>query len=138
MKPIMYFGHPINAYGIPLEAELLAAIAEKFPNWEILNPNQPQHDAGYKKWKDDTGKGMDYYFKVVLPGCDAGIFLPFRDGAWGAGVYGEAKFLADRGCPIYAITHEGVISSVRLEDVRELTVDETRARIRAAGAIAPY
>lgn len=82
---------------------------------------------------------MDYYFQEVLPGCSAGIFLPFRDNSWEAGIVGEAECLTQRGCPIYQITMEGVISRVNLEEIRSLTIEETITRIRTkTGETVPY
>ncbi len=139
MKPKIYFGRPINVYNTDLEALLVEKVAATFPDWDIENPNQPRHQEGYRQWKETTGKGMDYYFKKVLPKCQAGIFLPFRDGAWGAGVFGEAEALASRGCPIYQITMEGVITRANLDEIRVLTIEETITRIRTTdGKTVPY
>jgi len=136
----MYFGHPINAYNIPLESELMARISQTFPGWYIVNPNQEHHQKGYQSWKTKYGNGMDYYYKEVLPSCRIGIFLPFRDGSWGAGVFGEAEFLDQRGSLIYQITHDMVISRIGdLSRINVLSIEETRLRIRtASGEIAPY
>ncbi len=139
MKNRIYFGHPINTYDTELETQLLEKIAIVFPEFDIENPNQRHHQEGYRHWKEKTGSGMDYYFKKVLPECRAGIFLPFRDGAWGAGIFGEAEFLASHDCPIYQITAEGLISQVNLSEIWALTIEETRTRIRtAAGETVPY
>jgi hypothetical protein len=135
MSRVIYFGHPINVYNTDLERFLLERIQETFPDWTIENPNQLQHSIGYAEWQRKTGKGMGYYFKTVLPRCHAGVFLPFRDGAWGAGVYDEAEFLLDRGLAVYRITHEGVIGGISFVDVRRLTVEETRDRIRMPNGI---
>lgn len=129
----MYFGHPINTYDTELEAKLLKIIEKEFPHWIIENPNQPHHDEGYKRRAKNTGNGMDYFYKEVLPDCDTGIFLPFRDGRWGAGVYGEAKALIDRGCPIFLITFEGDITYLKhaeFKKIKPLSIPETRARVR--------
>ena len=48
----------------------------------------------------------------------------------GAGVYGEAEFLADAGKPIYEISIGGVITRLELDESRRLSVEETRKRIR--------
>lgn len=139
MRPKIYFGHPINAYGTELEKQLLEKIAAAFPEFEIENPGEKRHKEEYLHWKRESGSGMDYFFKKVLPGCDAGVFLPFRDGAWGAGVFGEAEILASRGCPIYQITSDGIITRVNLDEIRVLTIEETIIRIRAkTGETVPY
>jgi len=130
MRKKLYFGHPINIYDTDVEVRLLRKISEAFPEWDIENPNQKHHADGYEHWKKTTGKGMDYFFKVVLPSCHGGIFLPFRDGKWGAGVFGEAKYLSEKGCPIWQITAEGTIRQSNLDEAEILTVEETCSRIR--------
>ena len=139
MKQKIYFGHPINVYDTELESFLMKKIYEVFPDAEIENPNQKHHAEGYKRYSDSGGRGMDYYFKEVLPNCQAGIFLPFRDGKWGAGVFGEARFIFDLGRPILKIDPLGTIR-IFLPDLAEvLTVEETRARIRMpSGELMPY
>lgn len=126
----MYFGHPINVYGTELENNLLDIISQAFPTWDIENPNQQKHADGYKRYMDASGRGMDYYFCEVLPQCQGGIFLPFRDGKYGTGVFGEAKFLSEQGCPVWQIDAEGHISKLDLESAQVLSVEETRERIR--------
>ena len=135
----MYFGRPINTYDEPISTRLIQKILEEFPGWEIEDPNQPCHQDGYKEYVKRTGKGMDYYYIEVLPNCDGGVFLPFPDGSWGAGVYGEASFLQAHHRPVYQITPSGIITPAELSRVRALTIDETRARIRTPdNKLIPY
>lgn len=138
----LYFGHPVNVYGTELESKLIEIIRRHFQDWELENPNQVRHQAAYKDYKKNTGRGMDYYFNEVLPGCDGGIFLPFRDLKLGAGVFGEAEFLHLHRKPVWEITHSGVISLVMYwstVEKRVLSVDETRARVYGAnGEILAY
>ncbi|MBT4322201.1 hypothetical protein HOD53_03380 [Candidatus Woesearchaeota archaeon] len=126
----MYFGHPVNTYGTEQESELVEKIKKVFPGHEVENPNQPHHEEGYQARKSRGERGRDYYFKDVLPNMDAGTFLPFEDDMLGAGVYGEAEFLADAGKPIYEISIGGVITRLELDESRRLSVEETRKRIR--------
>jgi len=129
----IYFGHPMNTYGTPLERALLTVIDHAFPDWEIENPNQEHHQDGCRRWEVSTGNPMEYFFYEVLPHCHAGIFLPFRDGRWGAGVFGEAKVLLGQLRPIWKINPEGVMSSVRiLDDDLRLSIEETKSRILTA------
>jgi len=128
----LYFGHPVSVYGVESETKLLGIIEREFRGWEVENPNQQKHQDGYQLWKRNTGRGMDYYFREVLPKCDGGIFLPFKDGKWGAGVFGECEFLRRNTKPTWEITHNGVISLIIFwEPVqkRVLSVEETRARV---------
>lgn len=98
-KRRMYFGYPISVYDTDLEKRLLKQISEAFPGWEIENPNQKCHQKGYDCWEKITGNGMDYFILEVLPYCHGGTFLSFRDGAWGAGVFTEARFLKNGDIP---------------------------------------
>ena len=136
----MYFGHPINTYNILLEIILVAKIQKTFPGWIVENPNQEHHQKGYENWKNKYGNGMDYYYKEVLPLCNGGIFLPFRDDSWGAGIFGEAQFLDHRNGLIYQITHDMVISRVGdLNRITALSIEETRQRIRTRkGKTVPF
>jgi hypothetical protein len=138
-KKRMYFGRPINVFGSELDKLLIQRIQEAFPGYEIEDPNQQKHADGYQKYKEETGNGMDYYTEVVLPSCDAGIFLCFRDGTWGAGVFREALFFADEAKPIFEISPSGSISSPDLNLAHVLSVSETRMRIRNdKGETIPY
>lgn len=138
-KEKIYFGHPINTYGSTLEQELIEKISLRFPYFCIENPNQKHHQEGYRHFKETTGNGMSYFYKIVLPSCRAGIFLPFRDGKWGAGVFGEALALKNENCPIYTIDHLGKIKPVDLKSVTALSVTETQKRVRNdKGESIPY
>ncbi len=145
-RPRLYFGHPINAYGTELQQELLRKIAFAFPDWEIFNPDGPEHDAAYKEYAkthvDGDGKptGMGYFFEVILPTCRGGVFLPFRDRMFGKGVFGEASWLFERKFPVWEITPDGIILPIRqLDAARCLTRDATRERIRFPdGSSKPY
>lgn len=124
----LYFGHPLSTFDSELEEELMAKIDEEFPEYAIENPNQPRHKQNYEEWAED-GSGMDYYFEEVLPAMDAGVFLPFEDGSYGAGTAGEAEFLADRDRPVYEIDYTGVIRELDIDEMDVLSVEETRNRL---------
>ncbi len=141
MQPKLYFGHPINVYGTELEARLIAVIKETFPGWEIVNPGEQRHIKECERRKAAGQNAMEYFFKEVLPDCKAGVFLPFRDGKWGAGIVGEAKFLDENGHSIWQIDAEGHISRIFFNEVATLalSVEETRKRIRNQdGSRKPY
>ncbi len=147
MKKI-YFGHPINVYGTELEELLLALIAAHCQElsqglggvWIVDNPGDKHHQDECLAWKIRTGNAMDYFYSSVLPQCSAGIFLPFTDGQYGAGVHGEARWLMERGWPIWGISYKGKIKKIyQLREMPALSVDETRKRIRdAQGGLLPY
>lgn len=129
----IYFGHPISFYNIPIEGRLEETILTVFPGFRLENPNQMIHQANYKKWREEKGNGMRYYFEEVLPRMSAGVFLAFpEDMRFGKGVWGEAEFLDSMGKPIYEINLDLKISPLVLEPSRMLSVEETRARIYEA------
>lgn len=125
----LYFGHPVNEYGTDKERELLVAIQRHFQEYDIENPNQPHHGEGYQRWKKEKGNGMGYFFEKVLPDMDAGVFLTFEDGMFGAGVFKEARWLHEHSKPIHEISLEGKIQEMTLDESRMLSVEETRARV---------
>jgi len=131
MTQRIYFGHPVNFYNTEKESELIQKIQTRFPGAEIENPNHVKHQEGYKRYKGEDGKGngMDYFFKEVLPPMIKGVFLPFEDGKFGAGVFKEANFMAESGKLIYEISLEGVISEMKIDSSRMLSVEETRERV---------
>ena len=126
----IYFGHPISVYDTPKEQELMWAIRDQLPQYRIENPNQAQHEQGYQRYKEEQGSGMDYYYTEVLPRMDAGIFLPFEDGLFGAGVFKEADWLRKKGKVIWEIDMDCEIKPFTLDEARKLSVDETRRRVR--------
>lgn len=130
----LYFGHPVNTYGTPLEDEILRLISARFPEWETVNPNLPEHQAGYlAAKKSPSGDGMFYFTETVVPRCQAGVILPFRDGRWGAGLYREACVLWGLSLPVYVIGMRGDIHGpVTARYVTQpLTVEETRQRLQS-------
>ena len=72
---------------------------------------------------------MDYFFKEVLPAMTKGIFLPFEDGKFGAGVFKEANFMAESGKLIYEINLEGIITGMNIDSSKSLSIEETRERV---------
>ena len=128
--PSIYFGHPVNFYNTDKERELCEIIKREFPKYHLENPNQIHHQENYKIWKEELGSGMKYYFDVVLPKVSAGIFLPFEDGMWGLGVFGEAEFIFNNGCPIWQIDLEGKVKIIKsLDYSKKLSLEETRKRV---------
>lgn len=108
-------------------------IGIKFPESTIVNPNSAEHQEAYQRWKREKGSGMKYYFEEVLPTCDAGIFVPFSDGKWGAGVWGEALWLAERKKPISKLTQRFELSDliISVEEPNALSIKQTRDRVYA-------
>jgi hypothetical protein len=127
----IYFGHPMNTYDTVLEIDLILAINRFSPDYEIENPNQKHHQDGCRKYEIETGNVMEYFYKEVLPLCEGGgIFLPFRDGMWGAGVFGEASWMLKNGLPIWEINSDCVIKKLEYLDIKKaLTIEQTIFRV---------
>lgn len=126
----IYFAHPLNFFNTRKEVILEEKIKLFFPNYNIESPNQKHHKENYKFWKEKTGNGMDYFFNEVLPRMKAGIGLPFEDGFYSAGVFGELDYLFRRGKSIWEINHYKKIKNITdPETLRVLSIEETLKRI---------
>ena len=135
----IYFGHPVNTFGTETEEEVIENVLSFLKKlsfdggckWIIENPNTQIHQERCLEEKNKSGNAMTYFFDCVLPICSGGIFLPFRDGKWGKGVAGEAKFLIKNNCPVWEITHTGQIRKITtLSNLEILSVYDTRKKIR--------
>lgn len=115
----LYFAHPVSSYGTPIETAVMVLIRAALPGYDIESPNQPHHQENYEKWKAESEEGRDvhsamqYFFKVVQPGCVGTPALPFLDGKMGLGVAGEVVRDADDRKPTWFIkpTREGLTAS---------------------------
>ena len=129
----LYFAHPINTYGTPIEAACLLLIAELFPDFEVVNPSDQIHlDKVAELRKADPSANVMPYFVDLVDTCDDVIVLPFGDGKWGAGVWAEAERIDRRGGAVWVINLKSNTVTLEFSDLAEfrLTVEETRARIR--------
>ena len=125
VRPRTYFAQPITLFGTELKSILLAKVRERFLGDVIEDPDTPEHQAGYAR------SGMGYYLEEVIPGCRRVVFLAFRDGMIGAGVYAEAEKVIAGGGTVFEIFPNGTIAErAGLDPARKLSVDETRSRIR--------
>lgn len=118
----IYFAHPITDYNTEYEEDCIKAIKKmyesQFLDLQIVNPNSPEHEAYYSQY------GMGYFIGLAR-GCDITVAVPFRDGAFGAGV---AKELMASNLKL--ILEDGEFrSGVNILDEKILTIQETRDRI---------
>lgn len=121
----VYFAHPVSDYGTDREKLCLDVLNEKFKN--ILNPNQPVHNEAYLVY------GMSY-FEDLVKSCSSLVAVAFADGEWGMGVWREAEEMARSGRTVFQLTPEtGEIKQVDINDIRPLSVNETRRRVKAGG-----
>lgn len=117
-----YFAHHVPDYGTQREADAIATISAA--GFEVDNPNQPEHDAGYR------AHGMDYFLGRVAT-CDALAFQRFSTGEIGAGVGKEIGKAVELRMPVYEVV-EDILNPIDggavIDDV--LSIDETRAMIQ--------
>lgn len=140
MPQRLYYMHPVNTYGTDLERQQLEFLAKRFPGWEIVNPNTPEHDQAYNELKAKTGNGMIYFVRLAAS-CHGGVLLPFSDGQIGAGIWKEAMALRQRGCLVWELDHRCKLKVFcpQLNPERRLDVPATRERIRFPdGSSRPY
>ncbi|MBI4114711.1 MAG: hypothetical protein HY445_02615 [Candidatus Niyogibacteria bacterium] len=108
----MYFAHPVNIYGEPIERAFEILIANTLSDGDmsvIENPNQPHHQEAYMKYavrkqeSDKSHGGMNYFFAEVLPKCGRCVALPFLDGRMGLGVANETRWYVEQNRPSHII-----------------------------------
>jgi hypothetical protein len=125
----LYFAQPINIFGTELKASLIAKIREHFPGVPIEDPDTKEHQEGYIR------EGMAYYTGKVLRRGKHVVFLAFRDGKIGSGVWIEVEKVIENGGMVCEILPDGtILENVRLDPARMLTIEETRSRIRFPSA----
>ncbi len=135
----IYFAHPINSYGQDVERRCLAVLHKRFAGCEIVNPNLPEHERGYREAQtvSQSGSGLAYYTEQVIPTCRALAFLAFPDGLVSSGCATEIECAWHLMLPIYEIdvagdrliaelTEDGVAGVLR----RAMTRAETKLRVR--------
>ena len=113
---LAYYAHPMSIYNTAQETRDLEII--KALGFEVLNPNGPEHDAGYK------AKGMDY-FDECTKDCTIIVFRAFPDGSIPAGVAKEIEFFRKRNLPVIELP----VAVAR----RSLSVEATREALKECG-----
>jgi len=112
----IYYAHPLDIYGTPQEKRDVGTLSAL--GFEVVNPNAPEHDQGYK-----TG-GMDYFVKLCVQ-CDGVAFRAFPDGRIPAGVQKEIATFAEAKKPVIELP--AAIST------RTLSVEATREYLTLLG-----
>lgn len=123
----VYFAHPINIYGEPLESAFETLIANALTDGDcskVENPNQKVHKLGYayyaERYKNEPfakgTRGMRYFFEVVLPGCSSVAAVPFLDSRMGLGVLTEVENFLENGYPAWFVSPTRVPTA---EDLKE-------------------
>lgn len=118
----IYFAHPISTYCEPVEDHALSMLAGA--GHTVVNPSDEAH-------QDACGSDMNKWAELASS-CDAIAFLPFEDGAIGAGVMEEVDTVHAQGKRVFKVDVNGNgMTEVHNwpQGERLLSVEETRARI---------
>jgi hypothetical protein len=115
----IYFAHPITDYGSPRQAEAIAFLSL---TWQVVNPDTPEHQAGY------AAEGMAY-FEALAGSCDLLAFMRFPDGSIGAGVGKEIEAAQKAGVRWVLEYFQGQTYPVHGLPTPILSVSQTRERI---------
>jgi hypothetical protein len=114
----------MSIYNTPAETRDIEAL-EKL-GYEVLNPNTPEHEAGYQKSrKEFPCHNPMSYFHFEIERCDALAFKALPDGKIPQGVASEIKYAHHCGTPVFEIPM-GV-------ERRTLTLEQTREYLRDVG-----
>jgi hypothetical protein len=87
----IYYAHCINIYGTQQEKRDIATLEAL--GFEVVNPNSPANEEGYK------AKGMDY-FKEFSISCAAVAFRATATGEIPAGVVKEVTWFLELNKPV--------------------------------------
>ena len=124
-RPTIYFAHPKATYGTALEAASIHTLTAK--GWDVVNPADPQHQQA-------CGKDIQKWGSLANS-CQALAFLPFEDGAVGAGIVHEASRVWEAGKPVWELDPSG-LTAVPVSQWPGnrvlLSVEDTRARNASA------
>lgn len=130
-KKYMYFAHQADIANTPKEEKFISRLNSFFPEFRIYNPFQKHNQENYQLWKKEKGNGMKYYYEVILPYMEAGVYLTFKDKKIGAGAFHEAEYLINKGKPVWEIDWNLDIEKINsLDYSRALSIEETRARYK--------
>ena len=132
-KDIIYFAHPINTYKTDIEKLCIEIIKNHFPNHSIINPSDDYYQLDFNKFRADNPTNYMIYFKYLVDKCSIVVYLPFKDGKIGAGIWYEIHQLIDRSDEIYSIDlNNKSLNKVSIDyvDYNKLSIEETRERIK--------
>lgn len=79
---------------------------------------------------------MTYFLENLLPTtCKMGVFLPFRDGWFGADIHAEALLFEQLHRSVWGIRPSGELWQIFSVVMKPLSVEETRRCIRDASGV---
>jgi hypothetical protein len=124
----IYFAHPMPDYDTRLEARAIEAIHAEFgPEFEVVNPNHPDHEAGYE------AAGRDFsYWTDLARSCGAVVYMALPNDWIGSGVWKEAEAAIRANRRVHELPRDLSHSTrvAHLDVARCLSVEETRRTTR--------
>jgi len=127
-KPVAYYAHCMLIYNTPIEKDDIELIESL--GFKVINPNQPEHEAGYKS------NGMEYFDELVRT-SDILFFRAMPDGRISSGVAREIEAAEEDWWPTPARpSGRGPIPVLELPSrikSRTITPEETRQFLYEAG-----
>lgn len=134
-KKTCYFAHHITDYGTAREHDAIRTLEQY--NFEVINPNAAEHEAGYRQ------QGMPYFLGLVAT-CDALAFQRFPTNQIGAGVGKEIAEAVHCALPTYEVIDDAVVELTpqEAEEIASssMSVEATRAllaQLRTASGESP-
>ena len=107
---LVYYAHCAALYNSHQEKRDLETLA--LLGFEVLNPNAPEHQAGYVK------DGMMYFERLVTE-CGALTFRALPDGRIPAGVFNEINVAMGAALPVFELPHNLLTRGMSVEATRE-------------------
>lgn len=134
----IYFAHPVNTYNDDTDRLCINIIKNELGN-QIINPSDDLIQSTFKEYRLKHPDTYMEFFKDLVSSCDTIVYLPFKDGKIGAGIWFEVKSVSENGGKIFEINlnktddvYLNPLMEVDFEHVNnnKLSVDETRIRIK--------
>lgn len=121
----IYFAHPTSTYNTFIESDFINHFSKFNDVIEMVNPNSPEHQLGYKK------EGMEY-FKKIVQSCDRLYAFSFGDNTIGAGIAQEMDWMFEKGGPVifFPFFLNGVELFSSSTPFKSLTIEETKEKLR--------
>lgn len=128
----IYFAHPINTYETPVDEKCIQIIKDNLGE-QIINPSDKLIQKTFGEYRIAHPDTYMEFFKELVSSCDTIVYLPFKDGMVGAGIWYEVKNVFENGGKIYEIDlPTDSVSEVDFPyvDGKRLSVEDTRIRIK--------
>lgn len=131
---MIYFAHPMGTYNKHVETTCMALIQKHFnvSESEVINPNSKRIVKALNLLRNKAVlSNVMVFFYLLVDLSEAVVFLSYKDGSIGIGVWGEIKHAVEThpDMPIYRIDPIALTitryDTDELLNLKILTMDET-------------